>query len=1330
MKKIRIVLYFLFLCLSAFAEREIPHEIITENPNRAVKEIKTLKRRQEAAKLTIRVKKIKTTEIPVEIDEVRKLIHFKTNDNLSEDKVLFLGDEEMSWINNGTFKRQMINRARNNYNQNFEILNWNGLDNKKKISYKNLGSNLYIAVLDDNYEIKKIYNSKFIRKNVQKNKQSDIKIWLFAKDLDRITNLIINPNNNGKGNFMIRANSEDSPPEHSHEKTNTYSTFDLSGGFLNNDFDDSDKIRIETQSNTTVVNQNQGSFYLHRNKYATVDIPGYTAKVRVWSEYEGVELSLEKKNTSDGVARFKLIHETADGTKLQDINFEIYVNNREIDDYFKIKDNSQEYSYREVTLNRYISIGTDISIDNFITDEIRIEQLHNFNVERRFGETGETNIFKEDSNEMKFRGNGNLNADYLGKINYKINQIQLYISNKWYEYNNQTAQFFTGYGLNVTYGKGKRKINIPARVGIYSNWQESTEKIISKILGLPLLNKSLNKDNINGIQTIEFLTSHFEHVVVKNTDSNKVTIEVNNKIKYSGSSFHNVSFEADGISYGLKYEYTSSSYEHYSMHIKKMSLENYDREEKIKASTYLRNRRVVSKQNIIKIPKFDPEILINKYNSSIKKDIFRYEEISSELLNYNKGKVISLGKVFFYQLNTEILKQNSSINPKIYLGNNYKLEAQEAQSSPTYKTIDVELSFDKNGKKDFIEMDISKNQSLGEGGELFLKISPQEYEKFIKNGGGIKYELKSGNKVICNAYFKKTKSPVGNMSSNIEFNSPLINSVTIQTKTVESSLGQIEFLVDKPLLKGGKIAIKNSSISYVEQPISAYDYNNTVILKGNVDLYDYTQRKHDVEIVDGDGRQIRKIIGSNGSAGYWENISLGDGNVIDIGYNKNDNRTFLALRKWDFKASEGTITIKHYAGSGDSIYQYYIFQFKLPDFNPLIYYDEYKTTNTIKVDSDLNVKLEELNDMYIGDINLKNYNWEITKINDGVLKDDIGLRIEGNKNIKIKGKNGKIYQGEIIIKDDTGKEIDHYNKLATGKVYLKFKENNIPDQDYEVNLMDNSYILQIGRNNYFKNIIKSINLQAKSSLEGSSTINVTGEYISGNKIRFNSTTIDNKNIPTKLINKPRGINLSDVIGSAPIKMENSDIVKVSVGNKVILNGTIDSNGNLGESMLSSVDGNMYFSINNGNIELKFKKNHTFIQKDITLDINVERNGSNVMKYTLKVVNEPSWLIIDAKKDIDFGKVFAGYKNIKGNGFIKFRTSPDVDKNNIQVTLDNKNPKLYKESKYLESEIDNIILKEEEKNNYQVDIIGNLDIPKDTEYGEYVGQIEVKIQVIE
>ena len=1327
MKKIRIVLYFLFLCLTTFAQREIPHEIITKNPNRSVKEIKTLKRRQEDAKLTIRVKKIKTTEIPVEIDEVRKLIYFNINDNLAEDKILFLGDKEISWVNNGTFKRQMINKVRNNYGQNFEILNWNSLDGKRKVSYKKLGSQLYIAVLDDNYEIKKIYNSKFIRKNVQKSKRSDVKIWLFAKDLDKISNLIITPSNNIKGNFMVRANSENNPPEHSQEKTNTYSTFDLSGGFLNNDFDDSDKIRVEVEKNTTIIEQNQGSFYSNRNKYATVNILGHTAKVRVWSEYEGVELSLEKNNGSDGVAKFKLIHETADGIMLQEINFEIYINNNEVDNYFIIKKNSKEYSHTPGSLDKYKSIDTDIFIKDFISDEIQIEQLSNFDVERRFGETGETSIFKENEKEMKYMGRGNLEAKSEGKINYEFDRIELFIHSNWYKKSRQTAQFFTGYGLNVTYGKRKRKVNIPARVGIYSNWQESTEKIISKILGLPLLNKSLNKDNINGIQTIEFLTAHFEHIVVKHDSSKKVTVEVNGEEKYTGKTFNEVSVDADGIGYSFKNPYSSGDYQHYSIHINKMSLENYDREQVIKASTYLGSGKIVSKQNIIKIPKFDPGILINKYNSSIERDIFRYEEISNDLINNNKGKIISLGRVFFYQLNTEILQQNSSTNPKIYLGNNYQLEAQ---SSTIYKTIDVELSFDKNGKKDFVEMDIKSMQSNGEGGELFLKITPEEYEKFIKNGGNITYKLKSRNNIICNAYFKKDKNPTGNSSSTIEFDSPLINSVTIQTKTVDSSLGQIEFLVDKPLLKGGKIAIKNSSISYVEQPISDYDYNNTVILKGNVDLYDYTQRKHDVEIVDGDGRQIRKIIGSNGSAGYWENISLGDGNVIDIGYNKNDNRTFLALRKWDFKASEGTITIKHYAGSGDSIYQYYIFQFKLPDFNPLIYYDEYKTSDTIKSESDLNVKAEENDEIYIGDINLKNYDWEITKTNDGILKDEIGLRIEGNKHIKIKGNSGRIYQGEIIIKNSTKQEIDYYNdKTDTGKVYLKFKENK-PNEDCIVNLMDNNYILQIGRNNYFKNIIKSIKLESKSSLEGSSTINITGEYISGNKIRFNSTTMDKKNIQTELIVKPRGINLTDVTGSAPIKMENSDIVKVSVGNKIILNETIDSNGNLEERMLSSVDGNMYFSINNGNIELKFKKNHTFIQKDITLDINVERNGSNVMKYTLKVVNEPSWLIIDAKKDIDFGKVFAGYKNIKGNGFIKFRTSPDVDKNNIQVTLDNKNPKLYKESKYLESEIDNIILKEEEKNNYQVDIIGNLDIPKDAEYGEYVGQIEVKIQVIE
>lgn len=307
--------------------------------------------------------------------------------------------------------------------------------------------------------------------------------------------------------------------------------------------------------------------------------------------------------------------------------------------------------------------------------------------------------------------------------------------------------------------------------------------------------------------------------------------------------------------------------------------------------------------------------------------------------------------------------------------------------------------------------------------------------------GDITYKLKSGNNVICNAYFKKTKSPVGNMSSNIEFNSPLINSVTIQTKTVKSCLGEIEFLPNKPLLKGGKMAIKNSFLTYTEQPESGYNHNNTVILRGNVDLYDYSQRKHDVEIVDGDGRQIKKIIGSNGSAGYWENISLGDENAIDIGYNKNDNRTFLALRRWNFKASEGTITIKHYAGSGDSIYQYFIFQFKLPDFNPLIYYDEYKTSDAIKSESDLNVKAEENDEIYIGDINLKNYDWEITKTNDGILKDEIGLRIEGNKHIKIKGNSGRIYQGEIIIKNSTKQEIDYYNdKIVQKDSTIQYQE--------------------------------------------------------------------------------------------------------------------------------------------------------------------------------------------------------------------------------------------------------------------------------------------------
>lgn len=1327
MKKLKIILYFCFIFLSALGEREIPHEIIRENPQKPVKEIKALKRRKEDARIKLKVKKVKTTELPMEIDEVRRLIFFSLENNISEDKVIFLGEEELSWINNGSFRRKYVNNLRNKWDNNFKILNWKEERGKKKISYENLGPKLYVAILDENYNLKKVYQGKFLKKDVKSQVRSKIKVWLFGKDLDRVTNLIIREDNNSNGNFIIRANSEDSAPEYGREKSDTYSTFDMVGRFLNYDFDDGDIIRVEGEKNTKVLENNKGSFYLNRNKYSKISIPGYEAKVRVWSEYEGIELSLEKINKSDGLSKFKVIHETRDGKILQEIEFELYINNREIDDYFKIRKNARQIYYEYANFNTDMEIPTDIVIYNFITDNIAMEQLEMYTVEQRFGENGK--IYELYSNRpMNYSGSGSTNGDSEGRVNYYIQRISLYISDKWYIDTSKTAQFFTGYGLNVTYGRGKRRVNIPARMGIFSNWEESTEKIRGNLVGLPLIGKALNKDNINGIQSVKFTSSHFEYIMVQQNPGIKIL--GNEREIYSSDYLSDRSkFRFDGIEYGLKYEYDSSGYRMYSMHIKKMRLENRNREHRLKSVNRVGYNKVVSKENIIYIPQFNPEVLINKYNSSLEKFIIKQEEVSPELLNHNMGKIISLGKVYFYQMNTDILRQNSTENPKVYLGREFQLVTRDRVPN---KKIAVDLSFDRNGKKDTIEMNISRDMSMGEGGEVFLKISPVEYEKIIKNGGNVTYELMEKNNEICEVYFKGNRDPLGETNNWREFKSSLIERVIIKTKEIEPSMGKIEFLSGQPLLKGGVMAIKNGNISYVDSPRD-YDYNRTVVFNGNIRAYDYGQKKHNVEIIDGDGGVIRKIVGSNGSGGYWKNIPVGNGNLVDIGYGKNDERTFISLNRWNFEETEGSLIIKHYVGARESIYQYYIFQFQFPKFDPIIYYDENRSSNTLKVNGNLEVQWEKgenkgnKNEIYLGEINLKNYNFEITKISQGDLKDEIGLRIEGNNKLVIKDESGRNYNGKIIIKDYQGNEINYFNdRKDIGKVYLSFV--NSGNGNYTVDLNENEYILRIGRNKYFKNILEKITIKNDRELEGESTLEILGDYVAGTRIRFNSTTLDKKDIKSSLIINPRGINLSKISGSAPLKMEMNDRIKISLEDRIIFQGVIGNKGNLEERELVSENGSLYFSVIEGNMEIRFKKNQEFIRKNVELEIEVERNNIEVMEYELNIVSEPSWIIIDGKENIDFGKVLSGQGNIKGRGFISFRTSPNIDKNTLKVTLDNYNPILFKGDKKLQSTIEEVHLNEEGKNKFLLNILGKLDVPSETIPGDYVGAVEVTIEV--
>ena len=72
-RRIKLLLYFMIFFINILAvEREIPHSIITENPKKDVTTIETLKKYKDKAELNITVTKLKTEEIPVEVDKNRK----------------------------------------------------------------------------------------------------------------------------------------------------------------------------------------------------------------------------------------------------------------------------------------------------------------------------------------------------------------------------------------------------------------------------------------------------------------------------------------------------------------------------------------------------------------------------------------------------------------------------------------------------------------------------------------------------------------------------------------------------------------------------------------------------------------------------------------------------------------------------------------------------------------------------------------------------------------------------------------------------------------------------------------------------------------------------------------------------------------------------------------------------------------------------------------------------------------------------------------------------------------------------------------------------------
>lgn len=1349
LKILLIFFSFFFHEILLFSEtREVPNIIIKDNPKKEVYQIDTLKRRTKPAELNLTITKIKSKELKMKIDERRKLI-FADIDRLNSGEEIYVTEKIDEMPNSSTSRgRRALNLMKKSNNINlklYEARNRNNKVNKEilKISYDKKPQELYVGVLNSKNELKSLYKSTFTNYDLPKNNTVNLKVWLFTEELDKKTNLIFVPGNNGNGNLKIRSNRNYSVPEDAVEQIKDYlSVFDMTGTPVEYSFEDDDKIEVQGTSLSGIKNS-QGSFYKDRNKYAEFTASGFNIQGRIWSDFSGIEISLEKKSPQDNYVTFKILHKSSNGDIIQTINVELFINTKNFKEYFVYKEYSKIITFDKGNLNDYMNVDIDVKVKGLITDSLNIEEENPHTVYRRIGDTGKQQEFESNYPMIVKKSSGFGNAKNY-RINAGITKTSMYISYDWlddYSY----AQFFYSYGINMAYGNGKRKIPVRTEIGLYDgNWKESTEVIEGSIIGLPILEEELTSKNINGYETVYFKgeAKPFKFVLYDTADY--IYLKINDK-KEKPISDSDI-LEVDGMSFGIKYKFSANKYSDYYLILKDMKLRNKDRKIILKGKTKVGDSRKTIKQNIIHIPKFEADMLVNKVASSIRKNILVYEDVSEKFIQNSGRKIIELGTVYFYQLDTEILSRNCNTNPSINLAKSVYLEAIEDVPN---KKILAELSYDKKNSRKKLELNISEKKAGGDGEEVFLILEQENYEKFIKNGGGVTYNLKTENgEKICHANVTADKN-----SPKIEFETGLIEQVTVKTREVNPSIGEIIFSKDKAILKDTEIQTLNSSLSYVNPP-SGYDYNSGLQMNGKIDEYNYKMGKHNIEIRCSN-ETIESIIGTSGT-GFWKNLDVSDGNLINLAYKKNDKKTYISLRRWNYESVKGFIIIKHYVKGTENVGQFYKIKINLPQLDPYIYYNESYNEKTIKKGEVIQRKItkkDNNNLIELGYVSLNNCDMRITIQNDGNKKDEKGMRIEKNSGeleiidtrtmAPIEGKKAKIkleYENNGKI---ASREIIGANKYA--KVMLEIP-NDLPRHgSYEIkskvgkdilfNNNQSGYILRIGRNGYWKELISKIELKGVEKVEGKAELEISDNYKENSEITFEGITYDNLKSAELKNPVPVGVSLNNKEGYGILKAIVGDKAFITYSGQKISLGIVDSSGNSEKKKVILDNGNeIEVQFRNGEFIINLQKKKLGVDSEEKINIQLIRDGEEALDFELKMFILKSWFRILKNDGLDFGDVIVGSKNLMAKSFIELEGSSSLDFNNIKVKMSDYKVPLYLGTnsaiKDLDAQITYLNLVRSGNNRYKIDVEGKIDTQDDTKIGNQKGIAEIIIEIKE
>ena len=1227
----------------------------------------------------------------------------------------------------------------------------------------------------------------YIYKSVGTGKTIDIDLWLFGTDFSDKINYVINPRNNGTGNLEIRPQDETSGVTDVTNAGNTDSVFDMTGRGVKYDFNDDTRVEVQNVSGFTPTEQNQGNFEKYKNRWAKGSIAGYTVKARVWSDYDGIELDFEKvgslSTSNDGVRKFKVVHKNADGSIIQTFNITMYVNNNKMANYistgtggnqtvfsnpdyysdtthFSTQRNGVQGVYK--TLSESMHPTYIFKINNFITDEIIIENLP-LGIQDYNSPKGSVKV---ETTDYSFVG-GILDKDKIisdGK-NFVFNPIQIFVPLDIVKNTaniNSVRNSYTQKNSSIlSYCKYKRK----KTVANYTFWFNGTYLLIKEggnqnlnFNGIPILGETARQGTV--------LTARKGNINVKYTYRlNGITHIIKDGYYDTTSEFplqsyqvgsHNISLQGDS-------NLTSWIYPTYFFNKWTMDKNTYSIFFEYLFNSYfsITNGFYTHTTGTITINPFDSKWLWDNTQSSLGNILVVIKDIDMTPDYIPTKQIVQMAETYFKYLNVKALRQNTNQKPKFVLPDEVYL-LPEGGSLDEKIVAKLSFSNDVDNMTMFEMQDKGGDYAGGNGEKIYLHIEADEYRKMLLHGHGRKYQIKGSfinnkygvpNENDTNAVVKigvvATTTPDGG-SRNEPFFSTVMDNMSVLSREVAPLPYKVTFNEKEPLIKN-ELQLINNSISYVDTP-SGYNYARNVSLSGIVQPYDYFIKAHQYEVTDTTGKTLSDYTGSSGSGTYWENLAIGK-NKVTLSHKKDFGAvngyqarelTFLKLEEWDYEAYEGHIIEKHYLPHSDYINQYYDIGIKLPAFNPHIYYDN---SSDIKLNDKILVQRETAKYLYdLGEIRTNNFDTAITKHITGSLKDVYGLRIIIDNELILKDKESGLEhptRAKMVFLNENGKEITYdinnpnvmVGKNQKVRLGIKIPSDLNVAKDYVIiggktGILDKSndipqsqYILGIGRNKYFKEVIPEIELKAER-LVGSFTLTFDNDYEIRELLTFNSTTLQERNpVSTRGL---KGATLSEIDGAGILEMEDGDILEVTdnSGKRSVTKINISGKGSLKKEILLS-DNVTRLAVKVADGKLQLGLNNWKISGEHELLFRVLRGSHELMNTTVKLLNPSSQFIIHSVEDLNFGNVIQGSKNNYVEADVEIENKGDIA--DLRFELNTTSPVLEnaREEKLQVKEVKGVLL-EKGNNQYQIKLNGKLDVPKNIGTGEYTGSLIMKL----